>query len=104
MLLLLLTQAVAGPFLPVAPRPTPDRPCPVATDTADVVVCGRANDRFRLPRLPVAEDRQTLPKAATRLGSAVLAAEAEQATLAGGAQSQRLMIRLKTPFGGKKRR
>ena len=100
---LLLAQAVAGPFLPAAPRPASDKPCPIATDTSDVIVCGRTDDRFRLPRLALEAERPALPKAEVRLGSAALAAEAEQATLANGAQSQRLMMRLKMPFGGKKR-
>ena len=103
MIVLLFVQAVAGPFLPAAPRPASDAPCPIAADSADIVVCGRTDQRFRLPRVPAAEDRLALPKAQLRLGPAALAAEAEQATLAGGAQSQRLMMRLKIPFGGKKR-
>ena len=103
MIALLLAQAVAGPFLPASPRPKSDAPCPVVLDTSDVVVCGRTDDRYRLPRLPMAVERQTLPKAETRIGAVGLAAEAEQATLAGGQQSQRLMMRLKLPIGGKKR-
>ena len=103
MIALLLAQAVAGPFLPAPPRPKSDAPCPVAVDTTDVVVCGRMDDRYRLPRLPVTAERQTLPKAEMRIGTAALAAEAEQATLAGGQQSQRLMMRLKLPIGRKKR-
>lgn len=101
--LLLLLQAVSGPHLSAPPRPRSDAPCPVATDSSDVVVCGRVNDRYRLRRLPEEVRREGLPRAETALGSATLAAEAEQATLAGGQQSQRLMIRLKIPMGGKKR-
>ena len=100
---LMLVQAVSGPQLPAAPRPRSDAPCPI-TDTTEVVVCGRATDRFRLRRLPAEAERLGLPKAELRLGRAALAAEAEQATLAGGVQSQRLMLRLKLPFGGKGKR
>ena len=102
MLLPLIAQAVAGPMLPAPPRPRSDAPCPV-TATTDVVVCGRADDRYRLPRLPAEEEQAAIPKAEVRIGDAKLAAEAEQATLAGGQQSQRLMMRLKIPFGAKKR-
>lgn len=70
-----------------------------------MVVCGRNDDRFRLRRLPPEFVERTLPKAETRIfGDAKLAAETEQATLAGGVQSQRLMVRLKFPFGGAKKR
>lgn len=102
MLLLFFAQAVAGPFLPAAPRPRSDAPCPVVTDTTDVVVCGRADDRYRLRAIPQDPERQGLPKAEVHLGNTALAAEAEQATLAGGQQSQRLMFRLKIPVGKKR--
>lgn len=102
MILPMMIQAVAGPFLPAAPRPRSDAPCPVVTGTSDVVVCGRADDRYRLRTLPLDPERQALPRAEVRLGNAALAAEAEQATLAGGQQSQRLMFRLKIPVGKKR--
>ena len=102
MLLLLLAQAVAGLQLPAPPRPRSDAPCPISADTSDVVVCGRADDRYRLRRLPEEVRRGGLPKAEMRIGSAALAAEVEGATLADGQQSQRLMVRLKLPLGRKK--
>ena len=96
-------QAVAGPYLPALPRPRLDAPCPVAAESGDVVVCGRNDDHYRLHPLPEQAQRDGLPKAEVRIGNAKLAAEAEQATLAGGQQSPRMMVRLKMPFGGKKR-
>ena len=103
MIPLLLAQAVAGPFLPAAPRPASDKPCPIAIDSTDVVVCARNQAGFRLRPVAPLPEKQLLPKAELRIGSAALAAEAEQATLAGGQQSQRLMMRLKLPLGRKKR-
>ena len=102
--LVLVAQAVAGPQLPAPSRPRSDAPCPVVNDSDDVVVCGRSNDRYRLKPLPQGVERQGLPKAELNLGSAALAAEAEQAALAGGQQSQRLMVRLTLPLGRKKAR
>jgi hypothetical protein len=99
MIPLLLLQAVAGPFLPAAPRPRSDKPCPVGVDPSEIVVCARDPEIFRLRPLPGDPPREGLPRAAVRVGDATLAAEAEQATLAGGAQSQRLMFRLKLPVG-----
>lgn len=97
-LLILLIQAVAGPQLPAAPRPRSDKPCPLVV-TADVVVCGREDDRFRLPRLPDQKERDGLGRAETSIGPARIAAEAEQVALPGGQQSKRLMMRLKLPIG-----
>lgn len=102
MLLLLLAQAVAGPRLPAPPRPRSDKPCPIVTDSTDVVVCGRTDDRYRLRPLPQALDEQLVPKAEMRIGNTALAAETEQAMLAGGQQSKRLMVRWKVPLGRKK--
>lgn len=101
---LLLAQAVAGPVLPMPPRPRKGARCPVSSDPGDVVVCARDNDAYRLNPLPPRYDSPALPKAELGIGNNKLAAEAEHATLAGGAQSQRLMIRLKIPLGGNMRR
>lgn len=100
---LLLAQAVAGPVLPASPQPRAHIPCPPATDTTDVVVCAANPDRFRLKPLAPRPDPQALRPAELHLGSAVLAAEAEQATLTAGQQSRRLMMRLKLPLGRARR-
>ena len=102
MLAIALLQAVAGPSLPVA-RARPVTPCPV-DQTGDVVVCARSPDAFRLKPLPPRPDEPAIPKAEIGLGGTRLAAEAEQATLAGGQQSQRLMLRWKIPLGRKAKR
>ena len=92
-----LVQAVAGPSLPVARRPSA-APCPVGA-TADVVVCARPQDSYRLKPLPPRADEPAIPKAAVGFAGGTLAAEAEQATLAAGQQSRRLMLRWKVPLG-----
>ncbi len=99
---LILLQAVAGPVLPLPARPRVSAPCPViATD--DVVVCARSNEPFRLRPLPDRPERDGPPRAAIRLGNTSLAAEVEQATLAGDVPSRRAMLRLRLPFGRGKR-
>ncbi len=99
---LVFVQAVAGPFLPAAPRPRSDKPCPVVAGSTDVVVCGRNDDRYRLRTMPQEEERLAIPKAETHIGNTALAAETEQVMLAGGQQSKRLMVRWKVPLGRKK--
>jgi hypothetical protein len=99
----LLAQAMAGPHLPAPPRPRSDAPCPVG-EAGDVVVCARNQDAYRLKPLPPRADEPALPKAEFGLGAARVAAETEQAQLAGGAQSKRLMIRWKLPLGRKAKR
>lgn len=103
MIVAFLLQAVAGPQLPAPLRPRSDKPCPVQVDTADVVVCGRQDDRYRLPRTAALPERQLVPKAELRLGSAAVAAETEAAGLPGGISVNRLMFRLKVPFGAKRK-
>lgn len=98
---LALLQAVSGPVLPLPPRPRSDAPCPIV-NTADVVVCARPGDAYRLRPLPDRAEEPAIPKAEVRIGNTALAAETEQATLAGGQQSKRLMLRWKVPLGGKR--
>jgi hypothetical protein len=97
----LLLQAVAGPVLPPKP-PRHDVPCAANSEGGEIVVCARPNDAYRLKSLPDRADDPAIPKAEIGLGAGRLAAEAEQATLASGTQSQRLMIRWKLPLGRKR--
>lgn len=95
-----LLQAVAGPPLPLTRRPVAT-PCPPAASTDDVVVCARSQDAYRLVPLPPRPDAPAVPKAEIAFGGGRLAAEAEQATMAGDQQSRRLMVRWKIPLGRK---
>ncbi len=91
--------------MPITPAPDaqPDR-LAIATRCApstagDIVVCGSkdAAQRYRLPPLPAAPERQ-LPRAQkTLFGTVTGSVELEQAELP-GAVSNRIMFRLKTPF------
>ena len=105
MLLLPLFLQVAGPVLPAAPRPRSAAPCPVATDTADVIVCAPNQESYRLhPLAPRYQREQGLPKAEVGVfGNAKLAAEAEQAGDGRGGVVNRAMVRLKIPLGGRKK-
>ncbi|HEU0044695.1 hypothetical protein [Sphingomonas sp.] len=98
---LVLAQGAAGPVLPVVRSPATTR-CPVESGE-EVVVCAQRQDSFRLQPLPPRPDEPAPTRAEIDLGSAKLSAEAEQATLASGQQSRRLMFRLKLPLGGGKR-
>ena len=102
-LLTLFAQAVAGPMLPAPPRPRSDAPCPVDADSSDVIVCARDPDAYRLHPVPARFQRDGLPKAELRLGNMALAAETEAAGLPGGVPSNRIMLRLRIPLGGKRR-
>lgn len=101
-ILLLLQTATAGPLLdePRHPLACPADPAP----GGEVVVCGRtgAQERFRLHALPerYGGGPAGLPPAQTAIlgGRAALAAEAEAGSV-GGVQSNRMMVRLKFPFG-----
>ncbi len=98
MLTLFLAQAVAGPNLPAPPRPRSDAPCPVASGD-EVVVCGRADDRYRLRPLPAGADKPAIPKAEIGLGHGTrLGVEAEQGQDAQGGPINRAMVRLKIRF------
>lgn len=99
---LLLIQGVTGPILPPPRRPAVAGACPVG-DPGDVVVCARDPDAYRLKPLPPHPDQPALPEAAVQIGDTRLKAEAEQVGLEGGAQSQRMMLRLAIPIGGRKR-
>jgi hypothetical protein len=96
-------QASATIAGPPAPLPAPIRtirPCSLAEDDSEVVVCGRrhAADRYRLRSLPATASDGGLPKAEARIfGNAKLSAEAEAASV-GGFISNRAMVRLKVPF------
>lgn len=100
-LLLIGVQAIpiVGPVLTV-PRPlrTATECRPAAAD-GDIVVCGRTESPYRLKKLPDRAEEPILPKAETTLiGNVKVAAETEAATMLGGAQSKRAMIRFKIPF------
>ena len=101
MIVLLLAQAIAGPVLPAVATPHVRQRCPTDLSPDEVVVCARDPDAYRLKAVAPTAVGDGLPPAAVRIGKSTLAAEAEQAQLLGGAQSQRLMVRLKVPFGGK---
>lgn len=105
MLFFLLVQAVAGPVLPAPRRPRSDKPCPVVANSADVVVCGRTDEPYRLRKLPTGVERADgLPKAEVGVfGNAKLAAEAERGADAQGGPINRAMVRLKIPLGGSKK-
>lgn len=104
MLLLLLAQAVAGPRLPAPPRPRSDKPCPIVIDSTDVVVCARDQESFRLHPAPTAPEREGLPKAQVRIGDVAVAAEGEAVGLPLGYFTNRAMVRLRIPIGGKKKK
>lgn len=69
-------------------------------DEADVVVCGRASDADRLPRIDPDRYADTpLPRAETTVvGKLRIAAEAEQGVLPNGQTSPRAMLKFKLPF------
>lgn len=102
MLILVLVQAVAGPVLPAVPRPRLARPCPVAT-SGDVVVCARDQESFRLHAAPPVAERERVPKAQVRIGDVTVAAEGEAAGLPLGYFTNRAMMRVRIPLGGKKK-
>jgi hypothetical protein len=107
MLAELLIALQAGPVIAMAEPPpiidliAPVRAlrCPEARGE-EIVVCGQRpgeEDRLFVRREPWTD--RPLPRASYRLFRDVdVAAEAEAATLPGGVQSTRGMIRLKTPF------
>lgn len=95
---MLLAQAVAGPTLPAPPRPRSDAPCPLATGD-EVVVCGRADDHYRLRPLPARADEPAITKAEIGLSHGTrLGVEAEQGQDAQGGPINRAMVRLKIRF------
>ncbi len=102
-MLALQAGAVAGPVLP-APRRAPTvRRCPASDTGDDVVVCGRSADADRIGTVPDYSRPFTLPQARTDIpGVGTLSAETEQAGV-GGFPSNRAMIRLKIPLGGRRK-
>lgn len=102
-MLALQAGAVAGPVLP-APRRAPTvRRCPASDTGDDVVVCGRSADADRIGTVPDYSRPFTLPQARTDIpGVGTLSAETEQAGV-GGSPSNRAMIRLKIPLGGRRK-
>ncbi|WP_419809622.1 hypothetical protein [Sphingomonas sp.] len=95
----ILVQAVAGPFLPAPSRPRGDAPCPPPSADGEVVVCARDQERYRLRTPPTVDGRDGPPRAAVRVfGDAKLGAEAEQGRDAQGGPINRIMVRLKVPF------
>ena len=102
-LLVLQAGAVAGPVLPVPRRPPTARRCPADDTGDDVVVCGRSADADRIGTVPDYSRPFTLPRARTDIpGVGTLSAETEQAGV-GGFPSNRAMIRLKIPLGGRRK-
>ena len=68
-------------------------------ETADIIVCGRRDDRYRLPRLDSDRFEPRAAKAEIDLGGNLKgAAEVESATIGPGLTSNRMMLRLKLPF------
>lgn len=101
---LTLALQAAGPPVPLPPRRSSDRPCPVARPGEDIVVCARPNDQFRLKPLPdhFVVEREP-PKAAVAIaGVGALAAEVEQGADAQGGPINRAMVRLRIPLGRSK--
>ena len=95
--------AVAGPVLPSPRRAPTARRCPPSDGGDDVVVCGRSSDADRIGPIPDYSRPFTLPKASTDiLGVGTLSAETEQGGV-GGFPSNRAMIRLKIPLGGRRK-
>ncbi|WP_343525549.1 5'-nucleotidase [Sphingomonas sp.] len=95
--------AVAGPVLPVPRRPEAPTRCPVGETGDDVVVCARSAEEDRLRPVPDYSKPLSLPKARTEIpGVGTLSGEVEQAGV-GGFPSNRAMIRLKIPLGGRRR-
>lgn len=72
------------------------------TNSDEIIVCAEKvdNERYRLRPIPNADKYETDEiKAKFAIGeNAIAAAETEQAELGGGAQSKRLMVRLKIGF------
>lgn len=102
-MLALQAGAVAGPVLPVPRRPPTARRCPADDTGDDVVVCGRSADADRIGTVPDYSRPFTLPRARTDIpGVGTLSAETEQAGV-GGFPSNRAMIRLKIPLGGRRK-
>lgn len=96
-------QAVAGPPVPAELRPV--RPTPVATPCnepdaqGDIVVCARARDADRLPRIdPDRYAGRPVRAEAGLVGKMRMSAAAEQGTLPNGQSSPRAMLHFKLPF------
>ncbi len=99
----LQSGAVAGPVLPAPRRPQTARRCPPSDAGDDVVVCGRSSDAYRIGAIPDYSSPTRLPDARTKIpGLGTLSAETEQAGV-GGFPSNRAMIRLKIPLGGRRK-
>lgn len=99
----LQSGAVAGPVLPKPRPPATARRCPDRGEGDDVVVCARPSDAYRIPTIPDYSSPMTLPAARTDIaGVGTVSAETEQGNV-GGFVSNRAMIRLKIPFGGRRK-
>lgn len=101
-LMALQAAPVAGPPLPVELRPIKPLAdasrCGEPDDAGEIVVCGRARDSDRLPRLDTDRYARAPMRASTAIGKVRMAAEAEQGALPNGQSSPRAMLRLKLPF------
>ena len=73
-------------------------PCGEPDDDGDIVVCGRATNANRLPRLDPTLYAEKPIRANTTIGKARVSAEAEQGSLPNGQSAPRAMLRLKLPF------
>jgi hypothetical protein len=101
----LQSGAVAGPVLPKPRQPATARRCPVAEDgeSDDVIVCAKPSDAYRMPSVRDYSSPLTLPQARTDIpGVGTLSAETEQGSV-GGFVSNRAMVRLKIPLGGRRK-
>ncbi|MCP3735999.1 5'-nucleotidase [Sphingomonas sp. RP10(2022)] len=100
--IVMAVQAMAGPPVPADLRPAkpalPAVPCGETDARGDIVVCARARNADRLPRLDADRYAQQPIRAATGIGKVRVSAEAEQGTLPNGQSSPRAMLRLKLPF------
>lgn len=105
LVLMMVIQAtqVVGPPIPKDPPPVKlvaaTAPCGEPAENGDIVVCGRAKDADRLPRIDADRYVEAPVRAETGLfGKARVSLEAEQGSLSNGQTSTRAMVRLKMPF------
>lgn len=100
--LMAMQAAVAGPPLPAELKPAkpaaPSTPCGETDGRGEIIVCGRAKDAYRLPRIDQDRYAERPVRAETGIGRARVGVEAEQGTLPNGQSSPRAMLRLKLPF------
>ena len=101
--MMMAVQAVSGPPIPADLRPV--KPTPVSTPcgepaaNGDIVVCARARDADRLPRIDPDRYAGRPVRAETGLvGKMRMSAAAEQGTLPNGQSSPRAILHFRMPF------